>query len=258
MNNRTGVDLPGEANSIKHKIENVGEVELATMSFGQSFQITPLQLMVAASATINGGNLVTPHFAVSMETADGENITQFEYKEKKAGISAETSEMMRYLLEQVVAEGTGNRAYLAGYRVGGKTATSEKLPRSENRYIASFLGFAPSDNPQVMALILIDEPQGIYYGGTIAAPVIAELFGNILPYLNIEAQYTEKEIKELDAGSFEVPDFVGMTVAEAKKAVKAYYFDEVQYLGEGDTITEQFPKAGEQVNRNSILILYSE
>jgi len=258
MNNRTGVDLPGEANSIKHKIENVGEVELATMSFGQSFQITPLQLMVAASATINGGNLVTPHFAVSMETADGENITQFEYKEKNAGISAETSEMMRYLLEQVVAEGTGNRAYLAGYRVGGKTATSEKLPRSENRYIASFLGFAPSDNPQVMALILIDEPQGIYYGGTIAAPVIAELFGNILPYLNIEAQYTEKEIKELGAGSFEVPDFVGMTVADAKKAVKAYYFDEVQYLGEGDTITEQFPKAGEKVNRNSILILYGE
>ncbi len=258
LNERTGVDLPGEANSIKHKLENVGEVELATMSFGQSFQITPLQLMVAASASINGGKRVTPHFGVYMETADGESVTRFQYEEKDAGISDETSEMMRYLLEQVVAEGTGNRAYLPGYRVGGKTATSEKLPRSENRYIASFLGFAPSDNPQVMALILIDEPQGIYYGGTIAAPVIAELFENILPYLKIEAQYTEKEIKEFGSGSFEVPDFTGMTVEEAKKAVKAYYFDEIQYLGEGDTITEQFPQAGEMVNRNSILILYSE
>ena len=155
-------------------------------------------------------------------------------------------------------EGTGNRAYLPGYRVGGKTATSEKLPRSENRYIASFLGFAPSDNPQVMALVLIDEPQGIYYGGTIAAPVIAELFENILPYLDVAVQYTENEVKELGVGKFEVPDFVGMSAEEAKKAVKAYYFDEVQYLGDGDTITEQFPKAGEQVNRNSILILYSE
>lgn len=258
LNEKTGVDLPGEANSIKHKLENVGEVELATMSFGQSFQITPLQLMVAASASINGGRRVTPHFGVYMETADGQNVTRFGYEEKDAGITAETSELMRYLLEQVVAEGTGNRAYLPGYRVGGKTATSEKLPRSENRYIASFLGFAPSDNPQVMALILIDEPQGIYYGGTIAAPVIAELFANILPYLKIEAQYTEKEIKEYEVGSFEVPDFTGLLLEEAKKAVKAYYFDEVQYLGEGETITEQFPKAGETVNRNSILILYSE
>ncbi len=258
LNEKTGVDLPGEANSIKHKLENVGEVELATMSFGQSFQITPLQLIVAASASINGGKRVTPHFGVYMETADGQSVTRFGYEEKDAGITAETSELMRYLLEQVVAEGTGNRAYLPGYRVGGKTATSEKLPRSENRYIASFLGFAPSDNPQVMALILIDEPQGIYYGGTIAAPVIAELFANILPYLKIEAQYTEKEIKEYEVGSFEVPDFTGMTLEEAKKAVKAYYFEEVQYLGEGEMVTEQFPKAGETVNRNSILILYSE
>lgn len=258
LNERTGVDLPGEANSIKHKLENVGEVELATMSFGQSFQITPLQLMVAASASINGGKRVTPHFGVYMETADGESVTRFQYEEKDAGISDSTSELMRYLLEQVVAEGTGNRAYLPGYRVGGKTATSEKLPRSENRYIASFLGFAPSDNPEVMALILIDEPQGIYYGGTIAAPVIAELFDNILPYLKIEAQYTEKEIREFGTGRFEVPDFTGMTVEQVKKAVKAYYFDEIQYLGEGTIITEQFPPAGEMVNRNSILILYSE
>lgn len=201
LNEKTGIDLPGEAGSIKHKLENVGEVELATMSFGQSFQITPLQLMVAASASINGGKRVVPHFGIYMETADGETVTQFEYKEKNAGISSETSELMRYLLEQVVAEGTGNRAYLPGYRVGGKTATSEKLPRSENRYIASFLGFSPADNPQVMALILIDEPQGTYYGGTIAAPVIAELFSNILPYLKIEPHYTEQERKELFGGT---------------------------------------------------------
>ncbi len=197
LSEKTGIDLPGEANSIKHKLENVGEVELATMSFGQSFQITPLQMMVAASAAINGGKRVVPHFGVYMETADSETVTQFQYEEKDAGISDETSELMRYLLEQVVAEGTGNRAYLPGYRIGGKTATSEKLPRSENRYIASFLGFSPADNPQVMALILIDEPQGTYYGGTIAAPVVAELFSNILPYLEIEPQYTEKERKEL-------------------------------------------------------------
>ena len=197
LSEKTGIDLPGEANSIKHKLENVGEVELATMSFGQSFQITPLQMMVAASAAINGGKRVVPHFGVYMETADSETVTQFQYEEKDAGISDETSELMRYLLEQVVAEGTGNRAYLPGYRIGGKTATSEKLPRSEKRYIASFLGFSPADNPQVMALILIDEPQGTYYGGTIAAPVVAELFSNILPYLEIEPQYTEKERKEL-------------------------------------------------------------
>ena len=145
-----------------------------------------LCVMVAASASINGGKRVTPHFGVYMETADGESVTRFQYEEKDAGISDETSELMRYLLEQVVAEGTGNRAYLPGYRVGGKTATSEKLPRSENRYIASFLGFAPSDNPEVMALILIDEPQGIYYGGTIAAPVMGDLLEVVLPYLGIE------------------------------------------------------------------------
>ena len=258
LNRKTGVDLPGEANSIIHRIENVKEVELATMSFGQSFQITPLQLMVAASASINGGTLVTPHFGVRLENHEGTAINNLSFDSKASGISTETSEMMRYLLEQVVAEGTGNRAYLPGFRVGGKTATSEKLPRSENRYISSFLGFAPSNQPEVMALILIDEPQGIYYGGTIAAPVVAELFDNILPYLGIEAEYSEKEREEYQVGKFEVPDFVGKTSEEVKKAVKAYYFDQVDFLGEGDVVTEQFPEAGEMVNRNSLLILYME
>lgn len=182
---QTGVDLPGEANSIFHKQEKVGPVELATMSFGQSFQITPLQLMRAASAVVNGGNLVTPHFGV-YTTDENNNVTEvLKYETKTGAVSEATSETMKELLEAVVAEGTGHRAYIAGYSIGGKTATSEKLPRSENRYISSFLGFSPADNPQVMTLILIDEPQGIYYGGTIAAPVVSEIYDNILPYLGI-------------------------------------------------------------------------
>ena len=185
---KTGVDLPGEAGSIFHKLENVGEVELATMSFGQSFQITPLQLIRAVSAVANGGNLVTPHFAKYV-TDQNNNITKsFTYESKDGVISSETSDTMRELLEAVVAEGTGHNAYLDGYSIAGKTATSEKLPRRSGRYISSFIGFAPADNPQVITLILIDEPEGVYYGGTIAAPVVADIYGNILPYLNIEKE----------------------------------------------------------------------
>lgn len=190
---QTGVDLPGEANSIFHKQEKVGPVELATMSFGQSFQITPLQLMRAASAVVNGGNLVTPHFGV-YTTDENNNVNEvLKYETKTGAVSEATSETMKELLEAVVAEGTGHRAYIAGYSIGGKTATSEKLPRSENRYISSFLGFSPADNPQVMTLILIDEPQGIYYGGTIAAPVVGEIYDNILPYLGIYKDENEEE-----------------------------------------------------------------
>ena len=181
----TNIDLPGEAGTIMHKVEDIGLVELATISFGQSFQITPLQLMRAASAVVNGGNLVTPHFGV-YTTDENNNITEvLKYETKTEAVSETTSETMKELLEAVVAEGTGHRAYIAGYSIGGKTATSEKLPRSENRYISSFLGFSPADDPQVMTLILIDEPQGIYYGGTIAAPVVGEIYDNILPYLGI-------------------------------------------------------------------------
>lgn len=183
---KTGIDLPGEAGTIMHRQEDMGEVELATVSFGQSFQITPLQLITTASSIINGGTRITPHFGVEARSSDGSVIREFQYDSQEQILSEETSETMRYILEQVVAEGTGNKAYLEGYRIGGKTATSEKLPRSENKYISSFLGFAPADDPQVIALITIDEPEGIYYGGTIAAPVIAEIFDNILPYLGIE------------------------------------------------------------------------
>ena len=186
LKGKTGIDLPGEAATIMHKKENMGLEELATVSFGQSFQITPVQLVATASSIINGGNRVTPHFGVKAVTSDGEAVKEFNYPVKKGILSSETSETMRYILEKVVAEGSGKRANLEGYRIGGKTATSEKLPRSLKKYISSFIGFAPADNPQVIALITIDEPQGIYYGGTIAAPVIADIFKNILPYMGIE------------------------------------------------------------------------
>lgn len=193
LKGKTGVDLPGEASTIMHKKENMGLVELATVSFGQSFQITPLQLITTASSIINGGNRVTPHLGIKAVSADGERVHEFAYPVTEGIVSEKTSETMRYILEQVVAEGSGKKAYLEGYRIGGKTATSEKLPRSLKKYISSFLGFAPADDPQVIALITIDEPQGVYYGGTIAAPVVADIFQNILPYLGIKSE-SQKEV----------------------------------------------------------------
>jgi stage V sporulation protein D (sporulation-specific penicillin-binding protein) len=193
---KTGVDLPGEASSIMHKQEDVGAVELATMSFGQSFQITPLQLLRAASAVINGGTLVTPHFGMYSTDEEGNVKETFTYTEKENVISKSTSDTMKELLEAVVAEGSGSKGQVAGFRVGGKTATSEKLPRGNGKYISSFLGFAPADNPQVIGIILIDEPVGIYYGGTIAAPVMSEIFSNILPYMGLDPDYTETEDTE--------------------------------------------------------------
>ncbi len=181
----TGIDLPGEANSIMHNIEDVGPVELATMSFGQSFQITPLQFITAAATVVNGGNKITPHLGLYVTDENNNIISELTYPVETGAISEETSETMQSMLESVVSEGTGSKAVVDGYSIGGKTATSEKLPRGTGKYIASFIGFAPADNPQVMALIMIDEPQGTYYGGTIAAPVCKEIFENILPYLNI-------------------------------------------------------------------------
>ena len=186
LKGKTGIDLPGEASTIMHKKEDMGLVELATVSFGQSFQITPMQLITTAASIVNGGNRVTPHFGVETVSAGGTSIHRLEYPSKGRILSEETSAAMRYVLEQVVSEGSGKKAKIEGYRIGGKTATSEKLPRSLKRYISSFIGFAPADNPRVMALITIDEPEGIYYGGTIAAPVVGNLFKNILPYLGIE------------------------------------------------------------------------
>ncbi len=183
---KTGVDLPGEAGTITHKEENVGPVELATMTFGQSFQITPIQLATTVSSIINGGTRVTPHLGVQILDSEGNKIKSLTFQEEKHVISEKTSETMRTVLESVVAEGGGNKAYIEGYRIGGKTATSQTLPRSAHRYISSFIGFAPADNPQILAMIIIHDPQGIYYGGTIAAPVVKTIFENILPYLGIE------------------------------------------------------------------------
>lgn len=186
LKGKTGIDVPGEASTIMHKKQDMGLVELATVSFGQSFQITPLQLITTSASIVNGGNRITPHFGVKAISSDGETSKAFTYPVKEGIVSEKTSETMRYILEQVVSEGSGKRAKIDGYRVGGKTATSEKLPRSLKKYISSFVGFAPANDPQVIALITIDEPQGIYYGGTIAAPVIADILKNILPYLGIE------------------------------------------------------------------------
>ena len=188
---KTGIDLPGEAATIMHKKDNIGQVELATISFGQSFQITPIQLVTTVASLINGGRRVTPHFGVSVQNAQGETIHTFSYDTTEGTVSTETSETLRSLLEKVVSEGTGKKAAIEGYSIGGKTATSQTLPRSEHKYIASFLGFAPAEDPQVIGLVVIDHPQGVYYGGTVAAPVMKEIFENVLPYLGIEKVQTE-------------------------------------------------------------------
>ena len=254
---KTGVDLAGEAVGIIHKLEHIGPVELATMSFGQSFQITPLQLLRAASAIVNGGRLITPHFALGIADEEGNLVESFVYDEGEQIISVETSETMKKILESVVAEGTGSKAYLPGYRIGGKTATSEKLPRRSGKYIASFMSFAPAENPQVMALVLIDEPQGVYYGGTVAGPVMQELLKNALPYLGIEPVYNEKEAEEAAEAQTEVPDVTGMAPAQAKNMLYQAGLSS-EYRGEGETVSRQLPPAGETVNRGTKAVLYLE
>ena len=183
---KTNIDLPGEAATIMHKREDIGLVELATVSFGQSFQITPIQLATTVSSIINGGNRITPHFGMQVEKEDSTCVRKMEYEPQTGISSPDTSEKMRFLLEKVVSEGGGNKAYIEGYSIGGKTATSQTLPRSANKYISSFLGFAPADDPQVLVLVIIRNPSGVYYGGTIAAPVAKEIFENILPYLELQ------------------------------------------------------------------------
>ncbi len=199
---KTGIDLPGEAATIMHKKENIGQVELATISFGQSFQITPIQLVTTVSSLINGGTRVVPHFGVSVQNAEGETRKTFSYDETEGTVSTATSKTLCDLLEHVVSEGTGKKAAIEGFSIGGKTATSQTLPRSDHKYIASFLGFAPAEDPQVIGLIVIDNPQGVYYGGTVAAPVMKEIFENALPYLGIGKTVTEQmQQEEITAGS---------------------------------------------------------
>ncbi len=255
FNSKTGVDLPGEAVGIMHKLDKVGPVELATMSFGQSFQITPLQLMRSVSAVINGGYLITPHFGVRTISDEGEIIEEFAKTDPKQVVSKENSDRMRTILESVVMSGTGNKTYIPGYRVGGKTATSEKLPRRSGKYIASFLAFAPADDPQVLALVLIDEPQGAYYGGQVAGPVMKELLMNTLPYLNIEPIYTEAELALPEVVSVKVPNFIGKSVNDAKKDLLNLGI-RYEVAGEGSKITGQFPLEGETINKTSKILLW--
>lgn len=186
LKSKTGIDLPGEAGTIMHKKENMGNVELATVSFGQSFQITAMQMLTTASSIINGGNRITPHFGIKTVDEAGEVAETFTYPVQGGIVSEETSATMREILEKVVSEGSGANGKVEGYRVGGKTATSQTLPRGSGRYIASFIGFAPADDPQVIAIAIVNNPQGVYYGGQVAAPIIRQLFENILPYLGIK------------------------------------------------------------------------
>lgn len=182
----TNIDLPGEAGTIMHRKEDIGTVELATMTFGQSFQVTPIQMAVTVSSIVNGGNRVTPHVGTAVLDREGNVVKEFDHEVESGIVSEETSETMRMLLESVVSEGSGKNAYLEGYSIGGKTATSQTLPRSANKYIASFLGFVPADDPQILGMVIIHDPQGVYYGGTIAAPVLRSIYDNVLPYLGIE------------------------------------------------------------------------
>lgn len=254
---KTGIDLPGEAVGIMHKKENIGPVELATMSFGQSFQITPMQLLRAISSVINGGRLITPHFGTELRDRDGNTLKTIDYGEAPISISKQTSDRMRPILESVVQVGSGNKAYIPGYRIGGKTATSEKLPRRSGKYIASFCAFAPAENPQVIALVLVDEPQGVYYGGQVAGPVMKELLENILPYLGIEPQYNEDEQKMKDVVPVTVPDFKGKTVADVKSELQKLGIT-ADFAGEGDTVKTQLPSPGEKINPQSKIILYTD
>ena len=255
LKNKTGVDLPGEAVGIMHKLKNVGPVELATMGFGQSFQITPLQLMRAASCVVNGGKLITPHFGTKILDSEGNIIKKIKFPEQKNIISRETSETMKKILESVVAKGTGNKTYIPGYRIGGKTATSEKLPRRSGKYIASFLTFAPAENPIVMTLVLIDEPQGIYYGGQVAGPIMKEILENALPYLNVKRKYNSEELDLNETQEILVPSFLNMNVSDAKKELSKIKLN-FEIVGNGEFIYQQFPMEGEKINLNSKVILY--
>lgn len=251
---KTGVDLPGEAVGILFKKDKIGSVELATMSFGQSFQITPLQLVRAIASAVNGGRLVTPHLAKELTDNDGNIVKTFTYSESRS-ISEQTSARMRSILESVVSVGTGNKTYIAGYRIGGKTATSEKLPRKSGKYIASFCAFAPADNPQLIALVLVDEPKGVYYGGQVGGPVMKELLENALPYIGLKPEYTQQDIKDKSNGFMTVESYEGKKLNEVKQELIKNGIN-VQVSGEGSIIMSQFPQAGQIINKNSKIILY--
>ena len=262
---KTGIDVPGEAKGIMHDPSNVGPVELATMGFGQSLTITPIQLLRCGAAIVNGGNLVTPHFGQNILDADGNVLKTLTYDIEENVISASTSQTMRTLLESVVSEGGGSKASIPGYTIGGKTATSQKLPRSAHKYISSFLSFAPVEDPQIMVLCIVDEPEGIYYGGTVCAPIVKEFLENALPYLGIEADYslvTEEDLVPKwgeepigPVGFVQAPDVTGMSYQQAKKEIESLELT-VDALGSGEVVSEQFPAAGEEIRKGTRFIIY--
>ena len=254
---KTNIDLPGEAVGILHSKSNIGPVELATMSFGQSFQITPMQLLSASAAAVNGGYIVTPHFGKEVIDDSGNVVTTFDFGKGEQIISAKTSERLKKILESVVSEGGGHKAYIPGYHIGGKTATSQKLPRGSGKYTASFMSFAPADNPIIMTLVIIDEPQGTYYGGAIAGPVMKEVLENALPYLGIQPDYTQEELQQKEVQKVTVPDFRNMTIKDAKNQADEVSI-EVEIQGEGQYITSQFPMPGEMINKTTKIILYTQ
>ncbi|MCI8804574.1 MAG: PASTA domain-containing protein [Clostridiales bacterium] len=254
---KTGIDLPGEAKGIMHKLENIGPVELATMSFGQSFQITPLQLLRAISSVINGGKLIVPHFGVKITDENNNVVKTFDYSSNETTVSRETSEKMKEILESVVSQGTGNKTYIPGYRIGGKTATSEKLPRRSGKYIASFMAFSPAENPQVIGIVLVDEPKGTYYGGQVAGPVMKELLSNVLPYLGIEPVYNDEEAEMPEVMKIDVPKFIGKKVSECKAELTKLKIN-FDIKGEGDIVLRQFPEGGEKINAASKIVLYTQ
>ena len=254
---KTSIDLPGEAVGILHNKNKIGPVELATMSFGQSFQITPLQLLAGAASVVNGGYQITPHLGKEILNNEGQVVEVFEYPQGKQVITTETSERMKKILESVVEQGTGHKSYIPGYRIGGKTATSQKLPRGSGKYIASFLAFAPAENPVIIGIVIIDEPQGVYYGGTVAGPVMQEVLANALPYLNIEPIYNDKEKALREVQTLIVPKLEEWSVKEAKAWAKEKNVT-LQIEGTGEKVIAQFPMPNEEINLTTKIILYTE
>ncbi|MCL2456368.1 MAG: penicillin-binding transpeptidase domain-containing protein, partial [Defluviitaleaceae bacterium] len=252
FNEKTGIDLPGEAVGIMYAADKIGPVELATMAFGQSLTITPLQLVRAAATVVNGGFLVTPHIGMRFLDENGHVVQEFSPPRGEQILPTEVSDSMRFVLESVVSVGTGQRTYIPGYRVGAKTATSQKLPRGSGKYISSIMAFAPADAPAVVALVLVDEPKGAYYGGQVTGPVMQILLENVLPYLGVTPIYsTEAEQK---GAPVLVPDVRGTEKKDAQKILRDAGF-ECDFIGVGEKIVEQFPIAGEIVNRGERILL---
>jgi stage V sporulation protein D (sporulation-specific penicillin-binding protein) len=254
---KTGIDLPGEAVGIMYPVDKIGPVELATMAFGQSLTITPLQLLSAAATVINGGYRVTPHVGKRLIDADGRIVEEFAPPRGEQILSSEVSETMRFILESVVFEGTGRRTYIPGYRIGGKTATSQKLPRGSGKYISSIMAFAPAEHPQLVALVLIDEPKGAYYGGQVTGPVMQVLLENVLPYLGIRPIYNEIELAVPGTAPVIVPSLRGMERREAQRLLSELRLG-FDIVGDGYTIIDQFPIPGELVNQGERILLRAQ